>query len=370
MEKILYISHVQWDWIKQRPHFIAEYLCNYFSISFVYERHYRNKKLKFNPLVSNIFLNPVLKLPLIKYYSKLNNWVVGRQIRKLIRKNKIIWFCGRVELFLEVFAFIPNNALVIYDCMDDCLEFTDVKTNPHYRQLVMEGERELISRANIVFSSSEYLKCKIESRYNTHEKTYVINNGINLDGNLLPEHDDYNILDLLKQQKFEYKVFVYVGTISDWFDFDVLVESVNRYPQIVYLLFGPCEVKIPLHPRIRHFGPVSHSTVNMILKHSDCLIMPFKITNLVLAVNPVKLYEYIYSCRPCIATKYSETTLFEKYVYLYTDTTEYLQNIERMLRTNFAPKQCPEECVRFARENTWEKRVRIMMEIMGTELPS
>lgn len=36
--KILYIMHVPWGWIKQRPHFFAEYLNKDFDVDVVYKK--------------------------------------------------------------------------------------------------------------------------------------------------------------------------------------------------------------------------------------------------------------------------------------------------------------------------------------------
>ena len=47
------------------------------------------------------------------------------------------------------------------------------------------------------------------------------------------------------------------------------------------------------------------------------LVMPFKLDDLVQAVNPVKLYEYVYSHKPAIAIHYAETEQFEQFVHLY-----------------------------------------------------
>ena len=35
-KKILYIMHLDWRYIKQRPHFIAEALSNFYSINVIY----------------------------------------------------------------------------------------------------------------------------------------------------------------------------------------------------------------------------------------------------------------------------------------------------------------------------------------------
>jgi hypothetical protein len=44
--------------------------------------------------------------------------------------------------------------------------------------------------------------------------------------------------------------------------------------------------------------------------------MPFQVTDLIQSVNPVKLYEYIYSNKASISVRYDETELLKK-IYLF-----------------------------------------------------
>ena len=42
--KILYLMHVPWGWIKQRPHFFAEYLANDFAVDVYFRKPTRIRK--------------------------------------------------------------------------------------------------------------------------------------------------------------------------------------------------------------------------------------------------------------------------------------------------------------------------------------
>ncbi len=37
-QSILYLMHIPWGWIKQRPHFIAEILSNFYSVNLFCEK--------------------------------------------------------------------------------------------------------------------------------------------------------------------------------------------------------------------------------------------------------------------------------------------------------------------------------------------
>ena len=47
--KILYLMHVDWNWIKQRPHFIAEKLfLNEIEVNVFYQKYFYKKRLTAN----------------------------------------------------------------------------------------------------------------------------------------------------------------------------------------------------------------------------------------------------------------------------------------------------------------------------------
>ena len=106
---------------------------------------------------------------------------------------------------------------------------------------------------------------------------------------------------------------------SEWLNIPLLIEALNLYNELTIYLVGPCDIKIPKHERLIIVGPVNHSLVFEFMKNADVLIMPFVVNELIKAVNPVKLYEYIYSCKPVISVYYAETEPFEPYIYLYQE---------------------------------------------------
>ena len=57
-------------------------------------------------------------------------------------------------------------------------------------------------------------------------------------------------------------IFAYVGTISHWFDFDILLKSLNEFEDIEYRLIGPVSgVTIPENDRIKYLGSVDHQDI-------------------------------------------------------------------------------------------------------------
>lgn len=368
MNRILYVMHVPWGWIKQRPHFIAENLSNDFFIDLKYRKSnsvssYNLKKCHLDQKIkiSGFRMIPFEKLPILKYFKM--NW-----INKLLFKFSIY----NINSYDYVWLTSPNlyNLLedvkikgkIIYDCMDDVLEFPFPKSNRLFYKKTFLAEMELIEKSSFIFCSSDYLKSVLIKRYKISNNIIVINNAINLYQNNPVNSDIYT--------EIEHKInslenpFIYIGTISEWFDFDSVLELLNSRKDINIVLIGPIlETKMPYHERLHLLGPVKHEYIFQIMEISKALIMPFKVNELINSVNPVKLYEYIFSGKPIISSHYKETEKFGDLVFLYENTDNFIEIAYNII--DGARKASPAEMKNFAIENTWAERHKQILKYLN-----
>lgn len=353
-KKMLYIMHIDWNWIKQRPQFLAEELSEYYDITIAYQISYRKKGFT-NEQKTNLDTFRFLAIPFngrMKLLFIINSFFIKLQMKILmyLKKYEVIWITHPL-----LYSYIPENNLkkVIYDCMDDVLEFPKIKNNIKMRNQLFNLEKKLCECSNFIFSSSQYLKNKLLSRCNISEnKTFVINNGVNLknlDNNDLRE-------EIKKYFDPNFKNIVYIGTISEWFDFDLILKSLNEIRGIRYLLFGPTEIDIPNHKDIIHCGSINHIYVSSTMKLADLLIMPFKINELIKSVNPVKAYEYIFSGRPSLIVKYEETLKFNEFLYLYDNEEEYIEILKNILYKQMSKKISIENKEKLINSSSWKNK--------------
>ena len=349
--------HVEWGWIKQRPHFIAEGLSKIYNVKVVTEREYKKSDTK-NP--TSISLSYIYRLPFVRFklIRLLNLYLKKLQYISKIKRSSIVWITS--PCFMD---YIPSSAFkgkkIIYDCMDDYLEFP-FQTEEQI-QTIKQNERELFNKSDIVFATSNYLKQQLLKRYG-NKNIHVVNNAIKelecIKNNIeLPTN--FSIYKNCKKKKI-----VYIGTISEWFDFD-LVKYILENSDVEFFLFGPTDTNIPNIKGINHMGAIEHDFIFEVMNNADVLIMPFIINKLIESVNPVKLYEYIYSGKPCIAPLYGESSYFQDFVYLYNNKEECLEFIKN---NNLLPKKSYKDSVEFCSENTWNKRIEFINEIIKNNI--
>ena len=359
---MVYLMHVNWFWIKQRPHFLAEKLRSYFNITVLSPESFReNKQLIITKKPSFVKFYKILPLQRFKksiIHQRLDNAIIICQIRKYVKKSKYIWITSPLD-YLIVRKCINQSQLVVYDCMDDFLEFPSIKSCSKLTSNYFVAEQELLVRANAVFASSKYLKEKLQARYKGISQIFVINNAISstffIQNNTRSEvtyPENYGFTDL-----------IYIGTISYWLDFDLLLESLVHFNKIRYILIGPSERNIPIHDRIIYLGLRKHKELLAYMKKANALIMPFIVNDLIKSVNPVKLYEYISSGRPIITCSYEEIEQFNGFGYKYNNNSEYFVLLDRLIKNELKQKE-DKICRDFLESNNWENRADLISKML------
>lgn len=370
-KKIMFVSHIDWNWIKQRPQFIAEELAKKgFNIEVCYHKTY-NRKFK------KQFQNNSLKQNMNFYvYSLLPNIVVRNNRILLrfndflrgfyIRKENIKFKAGILYLtYPDQVKCIPRDysGIVIYDCMDNYSSFMASKKD---QIRILRLESILIQRADHVFISSEYLKKELIGRNpkeDIHKFSILRNAYDGIIEDVSKNGSDAEQLTLSCHKDDIYK-FAYVGTISSWFNFDYILRSLEDIPEIEYYLYGPTDIQVPKNSRIHYEGIIEHDKLFSAIKDKNCLIMPFKVNDIIEAVDPVKLYEYINFNKNILTIEYDEIERFREFVYFYKNYDSFVTQIRQLLKTRNV-KYSNDQRISFLKLNTWEERAKVVDEYIN-----
>lgn len=351
-KKVLYLIHVDWESIKQRPQFIAEGLSKYYEVHVFFPVSFltKFKRLIKNKKYSNLSINPILSLPFntkIWPIHKLNETLWKLYFKFIIKKynSEYIWIT-----YPTLYGYIPSDtkSKIIYDCMDDVLSFEHVPS----KDKLLISEKKLISKSSVIFVSANSLADKLDKREKCKDKIVLNRNAF--DGKIFDLETNY-----LTDQKKTYKIG-YVGSISYWFDFESLYYTLKKHKNIEYHLIGPmeCISKIKTHERMKLYGPVNHKDLYSYTQNFDCLIMPFKLNELIASVDPVKLNEYINYNKPIISIYYDEIKRFSPFVSFYHTKEDLDMLLDNLIKQNFTKKYSNKQRIEFLRSNTWNERVK------------
>lgn len=355
LKKIVYFMHVPWGWIRQRPHFIAEGLAQNYQVNVICEKNKGNNSEKF-PDIENLriihYFDFLFKKN--KIVSILSFLIRKLLIRNLIKKADVIWITYPAQ-YNYIKNIVRPNQIIIYDCMDDMIEFYSDK---NIREKLKHVEKAICNLSNKIICSCEYLKNKLIARYYLNKEIIVINNAIKK----IDEIPQKNNLpsSILNAFDNEFTKLVYIGTISSWFNFELILKTLSLFPNLQIIIIGPSDFEIPFHKNLIRLKAVEHKYIFDIMQLADGLVLPFIVTELIRSVNPVKIYEYIYSNKPSIVTCYGETEKFSDYVYLYRDDEEFIKLVDQLTEKRLLPKKSKTENFNFANQNTWENRMIVI----------
>ena len=350
--------HLDWRWTKQRSHFIAEGLSEFYDVTVV---HFCSKRYLFGGSDGsthndkNLNILPAFRLP---FYQKefiygLNKVYMKFYFKFLIKRYNpdFIWIT-----FPQLYDYIPSdiNCKIIYDCMDLAtgFDFPD-----DFKSKISDLEKRLVENASLVFTSSNYLFNVVNKKYGCENKLLVIRNAFG--GEIIDE------VEVNAEPKKTFKIG-FVGTISKLIDFDKLKRTLDEIENIEYHFIGPYVLKKELkHDRIKFYGIINHEELHDYVKDFDCLIVPFKLNELVKSADPVKLYEYINYNKPIISIYYGELDYFSQFIYFYSDTKELINLLKQMIKNNFVMNYSDSERAKFLEANSWDVRVAEILKILN-----
>ena len=346
--KILYLMCCEWNWIFQRPHIFALELEKYFDCTVINKKILFSKKTtvknrKPKKLINILQLRGEGKL----YIIRIINYVYMKIRLSHFTNYDIIWtnYPNQIELLNNKY-----KGIVVYDCMDNYESMTDIRT----KKEVVKNEIKLINRSNIVFTSSDYLRKRILSK-NPEKKVRLVRNG---------SYGKINGKPKEAEEKINYRI-CYIGTISKkWFDFNLLELTKDYFENISYALIGPLDEinQIDCSKYIDYLGVVEHKNLDKYIERFDAVIMPFVVNETVLAVDPVKLYEYISFGKCIISIWYPEIDRFSKFVYFYSNKDEYISLLRMLISNKFKPKYNENDQNYFLNNNTWQNRSKIIVD--------
>lgn len=338
---------IDWTWIHQRPQILAEMLANDYEITVLYPRSILKLGLPL-PVHEGMKFRVLWTLPyqekssLIGWFARIINY------KKIATINEFQYVYVGYPLYGR---YIPRDykGKIIYDCMDN-----HEALYPDFKRVdkVLVQEQILVQRADLLIGSADALVKKMNSIAGS-DRCQLLRNGVDVE-------KSYDIKVAVKKEKYK---IGYIGTIAEWFDYKLLIEGNTYLKNIDYHLIGPVAEQVE-HTAIHYEGIVEHDMLYDTIKNYDCLIMPFQVNDIVKAVDPVKLYEYIAFGKCIVSIWYEEIERFDSFVYFYKNEDEYIELMQELSSNGFPTKYTKQQQVEFLEQNNWKERYQGLLKNM------
>ncbi|TVQ61736.1 MAG: glycosyltransferase [Phycisphaerales bacterium] len=239
---------------------------------------------------------------------------------------------------------VPDGSLV-YDCMDHHAGFEN--TGGEVAQL----EDELLAIADLTLVTSGYLEEIIAPRVPQHA---MVRNACD------PDHFATRPAEVWQDPEGR-PVVGYLGAIAEWFDAELIDKAAEARPDVCFLLVGGDSAgnkgKLSHRKNVVFVGEIPYAEAGKYVHAMDVCTIPFQITELIKATNPVKVYEYLASGKPVVTTDLPE--LREPEIDGLIHRAESHEAFIEAIDAALADKGDRELAARreaFAREQTWAHR--------------
>ncbi len=195
------------------------------------------------------------------------------------------------RLALSVLEQYPRSHR-FFDAMDDFPEFYQGLS----RRSMARVEARVASVVDHIWTSSTMLTEKFERAGFAGKLTPVFN------------AFDAGRVGPMPARRPDPPVFGYVGTISDWFDWDMVLGLARAVPDCRVRLIGPVFTALPaaMPDNIELLPPCAQEQVDAHLDGFSVGLIPFRTNSLTRGVDPLKYYEYRAKGLPVLSSRFGE----------------------------------------------------------------
>jgi glycosyltransferase involved in cell wall biosynthesis len=133
------------------------------------------------------------------------------------------------------------------------------------------------------------------------------------------------------------------------------------------LLVGPVNSgkdQLDAYSNIIMVGAKPYEALPSYLSNIDVCLIPFKLNDITLASNPIKMYEYLAAGKPVVSTALPEVVRnASEIVYIGKNDEDFLRKVENAVKESQINNEGSiNERVSFAKKNSWQSRIQVMEE--------
>lgn len=367
---IIVHSHLEWDWVWQRPQQFLSRFSREHRVLFV-------EGPKTEPISrSRMSLRQAEDHPnvlILQMWMPEERWHDGEWIdeerHRLLKRlltgplgdifaNPVQWFYD--PMAVASFAGRMNERAIVYDCMDQLSQFRGAHPE------LVPRERSLLAMADIVFAGGP----KIHSAKRLHnENCHAFGCGADVAHFAKAMFAETALpVDVAELAS---PVLGYIGVVDERLDYELISALADANPAGSVVIVGPVTkidaASLPQRSNLHWLGARSYSTLPSYLKSFDACLMPFALNEATEFINPTKALEYMAAGKPIISTAVEDVVL------QFTGIVKIAGSHEEFLRAAWQAATHPDRAaiergITRATRNTWEAIVHRMEALIAETL--
>lgn len=238
----------------------------------------------------------------------------------------------------------------VYFCMDDFLHLPT--TSP---KMLAPLEARLLERVDAVVATAESLT---RSKRPRNGRTYHLPQGVNYEHFATARPTPGDLATLPRP------IVGFAGSIYDRVDFQLVDAIAAAIPGGSVVLIGPLTGKRPefRQANVHLLGMRPYRDLPGYIQAFDAAIIPYVLNDETVAVDPLKLLEYLAAGVPVVATDLPAIRQRARAVTVAPTRDEFVRSVLRELA---APSLSAADRQAVAREHGWERRAQQLLDILA-----
>lgn len=331
--------------VNQRPINAAKYFANKnYKVIFVAWQWHKSEKLERS---NSEVLPNIYQVSLYDFIGNMEFIDCSRGSIFLLTLPADIFTDAQIKLRTKGFS-------IIYDIMDEWEQFYNVSQAPWYKK---EAEDNCVLQADIVTAVAPSLGKKFE---NIRTDIQIIGNGFTKE--IVGAKNSRIALS-----SKENTILGYFGHLTDaWFNWPLIIKTAKENPNLVFEIIGYGEPEWVQNEcaklqNIKLIGKVQPEKLYEYASRWKVGIIPFKNGALAEAVDPIKVYEYLYFGFPVVTTGIKH---IERYPMTYFALDDNFKSIIDNTLTVDWDEQAVNE---FLESCTWSQRFDLMLQSLSVK---
>jgi GT2 family glycosyltransferase/SAM-dependent methyltransferase/glycosyltransferase involved in cell wall biosynthesis len=237
---------------------------------------------------------------------------------------------------------------VVYDCMDEWNNF------PLIQRAIIDAEIDLVQACDLLVLTSQ----RLYENWEKYERPMVlVRNATDYEFYSQHFHPNQILTDAA------HPIIGYYGAIADWFDVELMIYIATERPNYTFILLGGVfdvdVLALQSLSNVRLLGQQPYELMPQYLYHFDVCIIPFKISPVTEAVDPVKIYEYLCGGKPVVSVDLPELHSYRELLYIAQNKEDFLVKLDLAATEDDQAMIARRKA--FARENSWAKRYEAIL---------
>jgi glycosyltransferase involved in cell wall biosynthesis len=304
----------------------------------------------------NIFVLNPLAIPAYgnDKIRRLNRILLRLQVKRAMRqlrfKRPINWVFNPAA---AVIARAFDEDLLIYHCVDEYTAFSGVAS-----QHLAELEEQLLKKSDVVIVSADLL---YQSKSKFNPNTFIVRHGVDYKHFSKALAEETQIPDEIKL--LPHPIIGFFGLIADWVDVDLMAYVASKFPEGSLVVLGKSTTDVSVlerQPNAYLLGRKPYQNLPAYCKGFDVALMPFRINELTLNANPLKVREYLAAGLQVVSTPIPEVQVLGL-CRIAGDKDDYVEQIIQALAD---PGPSRERSLAIQHES-WEAKLKEISDYLG-----